>query len=99
MRLKSKDIVVTAAAQGIGCAVAKAFASEGANVIATDVNLEKLKELNNEYPDFQDEHSEIEKPKIIENNIIDYKVLFYVLLRTPFHESHLVQPANLRLRK
>ena len=42
MRLKSKDIVVTAAAQGIGCAVAKAFASEGAYVIATDVNLEKL---------------------------------------------------------
>ena len=33
MRLKNKNIVVTAAAQGIGKATAVAFVNEGANVI------------------------------------------------------------------
>ena len=42
----------------------------------TAINIDVIERLNNEYPDFQDEHSEIEKPKIIENNIIDFKVLF-----------------------
>ena len=45
MRLKNKKIIVTAAAQGIGKATALAFASEGAEVIATDINSEKLNEL------------------------------------------------------
>ena len=45
MRLKDKKIIVTAAAQGIGRATAIAFAEEGANVIATDINLEKLSNL------------------------------------------------------
>ena len=45
MRLNNKNIVVTAAAQGIGKSTALAFAKEGANVIATDINFEKLKEL------------------------------------------------------
>ena len=45
MRLSGKTALVTAAAQGIGRATALAFAREGANVIATDVNLEKLSEL------------------------------------------------------
>ena len=45
MRLKNKKIVVTAAAQGIGRATALAFADEGAEVIATDINLEKLEEI------------------------------------------------------
>ena len=47
MRLKNKKIVVTAAAQGIGRATAIAFANEGAEVIATDINLEKLNEIKN----------------------------------------------------
>ena len=47
MRLKNKKIVVTAAAQGIGRATALAFANEGAEVIATDINLEKLNEIKN----------------------------------------------------
>ena len=47
MRLKNKKIVVTAAAQGIGRATALAFANEGAQVIATDINLEKLNEIKN----------------------------------------------------
>ena len=48
MRLKDKNIVITAAAQGIGHATALAFAKEGANVIATDINEEKLLDLNKE---------------------------------------------------
>ncbi|XP_053390538.1 dehydrogenase/reductase SDR family member 6-like [Mercenaria mercenaria] len=44
-RLDGKVAVLTAAAQGIGRAVAEAFLREGATVIATDINLEKLKEL------------------------------------------------------
>ena len=36
-----------AAAQGIGRATALAFANEGAEVIATDINLEKLNEIKN----------------------------------------------------
>ena len=47
MRLQNKKIVVTAAAQGIGKAAALAFAREGADVVATDINEEKLKDLQN----------------------------------------------------
>jgi len=45
MRLEGKTAVITAAAQGIGRATAIAFVNEGAKVIATDANLEKLNEL------------------------------------------------------
>jgi 2-keto-3-deoxy-L-fuconate dehydrogenase len=45
-RLLGKRALVTAAAQGIGRATAEFFAAEGAQVIATDVNEEKLNSLN-----------------------------------------------------
>ena len=48
MRLNKKNIVVTAAAQGIGKATALTFAKEGANVIATDINEQKLAKLSKE---------------------------------------------------
>ena len=48
MRLKDKKIIVTAAAQGIGRSTALKFAKEGATVIATDINIEKLNELSKE---------------------------------------------------
>ena len=48
-RLKSKNIVVTAAGQGIGRATAIAFNNEGANVHATDINDQTLETLNKEY--------------------------------------------------
>jgi 2-keto-3-deoxy-L-fuconate dehydrogenase len=45
-RLTGKRALVTAAAQGIGRATAQAFAAEGAQVIATDVQESKLAQLN-----------------------------------------------------
>ncbi len=43
--LNGKIVLITAAAQGIGEASAKAFMKAGAKVIATDINEGKLKEL------------------------------------------------------
>ncbi|PDT54089.1 MULTISPECIES: SDR family oxidoreductase [Sinorhizobium] len=43
--LAGKRAVITAAAQGIGRAAAEAFSREGASVIATDINEDKLAEL------------------------------------------------------
>lgn len=43
--LTGKITLITAAAQGIGRASVEAFARAGAKVIATDINAEKLKEL------------------------------------------------------
>ena len=40
MRLQDRVAVVTGAAGGIGEAIAKAFANEGASLIAADINLE-----------------------------------------------------------
>ncbi len=44
-RLAGKTALVTAAAQGIGRAIALAFAAEGAEVFATDLNAAKLAEI------------------------------------------------------
>jgi 2-keto-3-deoxy-L-fuconate dehydrogenase len=44
-RLRGKVALVTAAGQGIGRAIAQAFAAEGATVIATDIDADKLKGL------------------------------------------------------
>ena len=44
-RLAGKRALTTAAAQGIGRATTLAFAAEGAQVIATDLNLDRLKGL------------------------------------------------------
>ena len=52
-RLEDKNIVVTAAGQGIGRATAIAFHIEGANVIATDINDKTLETLNKEYPNIK----------------------------------------------
>ncbi|EKN00681.1 MULTISPECIES: SDR family oxidoreductase [unclassified Acidocella] len=46
MRLKGKTALITAAGQGIGRATALAFAAEGANVLATDINKAALNQLS-----------------------------------------------------
>jgi len=40
MRLKDKVAVITGSAQGIGKSIAQTFASEGANIVISDINLE-----------------------------------------------------------
>ena len=45
-RLAGKRVLVTAAAQGIGEAIARAFAGAEADVLATDVNAETLSKLD-----------------------------------------------------
>ena len=64
MRLENKNIVVTAAAQGIGRATAIAFDDEGANVFATDINEEKLKEIKSS-------NSNIKTSKLDSTNKLD----------------------------
>ena len=49
-RLTGKNILITAAAQGIGRASALAMAAEGAKVIATDINEQVLGSLAREAP-------------------------------------------------
>jgi 2-keto-3-deoxy-L-fuconate dehydrogenase len=44
-RLQGKRILATASAQGIGAATARAFAAEGAEVVATDRDVAKLEAL------------------------------------------------------
>ena len=46
MDFNGKSVLVTAAAQGIGRAVATAFAAAGAKVTATDINEVVLKEID-----------------------------------------------------
>lgn len=45
MRLQHKTALITAAGQGIGRATALRFADEGARVIATDIDADKLRDL------------------------------------------------------
>ncbi|XP_073427891.1 dehydrogenase/reductase SDR family member 6 isoform X2 [Dendrobates tinctorius] len=64
-RLDGKVILLSAAAQGIGQAAAIAFAKEGAKVIATDVNEEKLKALES-YKGIQTRVLDVTKKEQIE---------------------------------
>ena len=49
-RLEGKEVIITAAGQGIGKATAITFYNEGANVTATDINEKTLRDLSKEYP-------------------------------------------------
>ena len=82
MRLKDKKIVVTAAAQGIGRATALAFADEGAEVIATDINSGKLEEIkNNNSAIITKELDATNKVAVEEfsNSIEDIDILFHAV--------------------
>ncbi|KAI1238507.1 hypothetical protein IHE44_0013241 [Lamprotornis superbus] len=65
-RLDGKIILLSAAAQGIGRAAAIAFAKEGAQVIATDINESKLQELG-KYPGIHIRVLDVTKKEQIEN--------------------------------
>jgi len=82
VRLKNKNIVVTAAAQGIGRATALAFANEGANVLALDINEEKLNELKKDKNEIQvqklDATNKLEVEKFA-NSIEKIDVLFHAV--------------------
>ena len=82
MRLKDKKIIVTAAAQGIGRSTALRFANEGATVIATDINEDKLKELNKENSLIQTQKLDATNKNAVEEfcSTIDYiDVLFHAV--------------------
>ena len=80
MRLKDKKIIVTAAAQGIGRATALAFEKEGAHVIATDINLEKLEELRNENSNIKIQYLDSTNKEAVENfskTVDEVDILFH----------------------
>ena len=82
MRLKNKNIIVTAAAQGIGRATALMFAKEGATVIATDINEEKLSELTEENNKIQTQKLDATNRIEVENfcsTINNIDVLFHAV--------------------
>ncbi len=82
MRLNNKNIVVTAAAQGIGRATAIAYSKEGANVVATDINEEKLSELKTENSNIKTEVLDSTNKEAVENfsqSIKDVDVLFHAV--------------------
>jgi NAD(P)-dependent dehydrogenase (short-subunit alcohol dehydrogenase family) len=82
MRLNNKNIIVTAAAQGIGKATALMFAKEGASVVATDINEEKLGELskkNNKIKTYKlDATNKIEVEKFC-SSTNDIDILFHAV--------------------
>ena len=51
----------------------------------TGISLEILNRFKHKYPDFVSDYNEVEKPKIIENNVIDFKVLFEILYKNIKH--------------
>ena len=65
-RLNNKNIVVTAAGQGIGRATAIAFSKEGANVYATDINDKTLKTLNKDYSNIKVKNLDSTNKKAVE---------------------------------
>ena len=82
MRLTNKNIIVTAAAQGIGRATAITFANEGANVIATDINEDKLKEISKENKNIQIKKLDATSKTEVENfcsNIDEIDILFHAV--------------------
>ncbi len=82
MRLNNKNIVVTAAAQGIGRATAIAYSKEGANVVATDINEEKLNELKSENSNITTKVLDSTNKEAVENfsqSIKDVDVLFHAV--------------------
>ena len=65
-RLKNKRTLITAAGQGIGLSTVLAFANEGAEVVATDINPDTLNSLSNEIPRIETRLLDVTKPEEIQ---------------------------------
>jgi len=65
-RLKNKKTLITAAGQGIGLSTALAFANEGAEVVATDINPDTLNSICNENPRIETRLLDVTKPEEIQ---------------------------------
>tara|TARA_B100001778_G_scaffold267687_1_gene228972 strand:- start:209 stop:946 length:738 start_codon:yes stop_codon:yes gene_type:complete len=82
MRLKDKKIIVTASAQGIGRSTALMFAKEGARVTATDINEEKLIELNKQNNEIKIQKLDATNKNDVEkfcSSVDDVDVLFHAV--------------------
>lgn len=66
-RLKDKTALITAAGQGIGFATAKLFADQGAQVIATDINLKNLLKLKETHPTIETHVLDVTQPNDSKN--------------------------------
>ena len=64
-RLKNKRTLITAAGQGIGLSTALAFANEGAEVVAADINPDTLNSLGNENPRIETRLLDVTNPEEI----------------------------------
>jgi NAD(P)-dependent dehydrogenase (short-subunit alcohol dehydrogenase family) len=53
LKLRDKSVIITAAASGIGLATLRAFAAEGARVLAVDINADQLAEAVDSLPGAQ----------------------------------------------
>ena len=65
-RLKNKRTLITAAGQGIGLATALAFANEGAEVVATDINSDTLNSLSKENSRIETRLLDVTRPEEIQ---------------------------------
>jgi len=90
-RLAGKRAIVTAAAQGIGRAVALAFANEGAHVFATDLNGAALSELANASTNLRTQTLDVRDRGAIRSLAASENIAFDVL----FNCVGIVQPGTL----
>jgi len=67
MRFKGQVVVVTGSAQGIGKEIALAFAREGADVVISDINLEKASQTSKEIEGLG------VKSLAVELNVVDFQ--------------------------
>lgn len=82
MRLENKKIIVTAAAQGIGRATAIAFANQGADVLATDINESTLTSIKDEDSNIKIQKLDATNKNQVEsfcNSIKEVDVLFHAV--------------------